>query len=41
MESGEAGLEDSKDKKNPDDFKHIWINGLNFIEPQDYFDYLI
>ena len=38
--SGEAGLEDSKDKKNPDDFKHIWI-GLNFIEPQDYFHYLI
>ena len=21
--SGEAGLEDSKDKKNPDDFKHM------------------
>ena len=36
MESGEAGLEDSNDKKNPDDFKHIWI-GLNFLEPQDYF----
>ena len=27
-------------KKNPDDFKRIWINGLNFIEPQDYFDSL-
>ena len=23
MESGEAGLEDSKDKNNPDDFKHM------------------
>ena len=23
VKSGEAGLEDSKDKKNPDDFKHM------------------
>ena len=30
MESVErAGLEDSKGKKNPDDFKHTWL-GLNF-----------
>ena len=29
MGSGEVGLEDSKDKKNPDDFKHTWL-GLNF-----------
>ena len=39
MESGEAGLEDSKDKKNPDDFKHKRI-GLNFIEAQDYFFFI-
>ena len=32
MESGEAGLEDSKDRNNTDDFKHIWI-GLHFIDP--------
>ena len=29
MGSGEVGLEDSKDKKHPDDFKHAWL-GLNF-----------
>ena len=41
VESGDAGLEDSKNKKNPDDFKHIWVNVLHFIEPRDYFHYLI
>ena len=29
MGSAEIGLEESKDKKNPDDFKHTWL-GLNF-----------
>ena len=29
MGSGEVGWEDSKDKKNPDDFKHTWLS-LNF-----------
>ena len=31
VESGEAGLEDSKNKRNPDDFKHMWIGLITFI----------